>query len=37
MRVPVIELEGVWKVFGDRSNEAMAAIRSEGLEKPEVL
>ena len=37
MNQPVVELEGVWKVFGDRAPEAMAAIRSEGLGKPEVL
>ncbi|NRB03780.1 MAG: glycine betaine/L-proline ABC transporter ATP-binding protein [Rhodobacteraceae bacterium] len=33
----VVELEGVWKVFGERAQEAMAAIRAEGLGKPEVL
>ncbi len=33
----VVELEGVWKVFGERSREAMQAIRDEGLGKAEVL
>lgn len=37
MSEPVVELEGVWKVFGDRADEAMKAIRNEGLSKPEVL
>ncbi len=33
----VVELESVWKVFGDRSAEAMEAIRTEGIGKAEVL
>ncbi len=33
----VVELENVWKVFGERADEAMAAIRAEGIGKPEVL
>jgi len=33
----VIVLSDVWKIFGDRAEEAMAAIKSEGLTKPEVL
>jgi glycine betaine/proline transport system ATP-binding protein len=33
----VVELDGVWKVFGDRADEAMKAIRAEGIGKPEVL
>ncbi len=33
----VVELENVWKVFGTRSKEAMAAIRAEGIGKAEVL
>ncbi len=33
----VVELEGVWKVFGDRAPEAMAAIRAKGIGKAEVL
>jgi glycine betaine/proline transport system ATP-binding protein len=34
---PVIKLDNVWKIFGNRAEEAMAAIKSEGLTKPEVL
>jgi glycine betaine/proline transport system ATP-binding protein len=33
----VVKLDGVWKVFGDRADEAMKAIRAEGIGKPEVL
>ena len=33
----VVEIENVWKVFGDRAEEAMQAIRNEGLSKGEVL
>ncbi len=33
----VIVLDDVWKIFGDRHQEAMAAVKSEGLTKPEVL
>lgn len=33
----VIVLESVWKIFGDRADEAMQAIKSRGLGKPEVL
>ena len=33
----VIKLDDVWKIFGDRANEAMQAIKEEGLTKPEVL
>ncbi len=33
----VISLNSVWKVFGARSEEAMAAIQKENLTKPEVL
>ncbi|MEO0773685.1 MAG: betaine/proline/choline family ABC transporter ATP-binding protein [Pseudomonadota bacterium] len=33
----VIDLQGVWKIFGARQDEAMAAIRDRGLTKPEVL
>ncbi|MGI9502664.1 MAG: ATP-binding cassette domain-containing protein, partial [Geminicoccaceae bacterium] len=33
----VIELEAVWKIFGERAEEAMRAIETEGLGKPEVL
>ena len=37
MSETVIELDGVWKIFGDRAQEAMAAIQAEGLGKAEVL
>ncbi len=33
----VIEIENVWKIFGDRASEALQAIRSEGLSKAQVL
>ena len=33
----VIDLQGVWKIFGARQDEAMAAIRARGLTKPQVL
>ena len=33
----VIDLQGVWKIFGTRDREAMSAIRERGLTKPEVL
>ncbi len=33
----VVELEHVWKVFGDKSGPAMEAIRAEGISKAEVL
>lgn len=33
----VIRLDGVWKVFGDRADEAIEAIQSRGLSKTEVL
>ena len=37
MNEDVIILEDVWKIFGNRSQEAMAAVKNEGLTKPEVL
>ena len=37
MSEPVIKLDDVWKIFGSRAEEAMAAIKAEGLSKPEVL
>ena len=37
MREAVVTLTDVWKIFGDRAEEALAAIRAEGLGKPEVL
>jgi len=33
----VVKLSNVWKIFGDRSDEAMAAIKAEGITKPQVL
>ncbi len=33
----VIVLENVWKIFGDRAQEAMKAIQEQGLSKSEVL
>lgn len=33
----VIRLENVWKVFGNRAEEALTAIRTENLNKAEVL
>ena len=33
----VIKLDDVWKIFGERAEEAMTAIKSEGLTKPQVL
>ena len=37
MRETVIRMQGVWKIFGTRVDEAMAAITREGLTKPQVL
>jgi len=37
MSEAVVELSHVWKVFGERAQEAMSAINTEGLGKPEVL
>ncbi|MEQ8654532.1 MAG: betaine/proline/choline family ABC transporter ATP-binding protein [Kiloniellales bacterium] len=34
---PMIDIAGVWKVFGARADEAMSAIRQDGLSKTEVL
>lgn len=34
---PLVECRNVWKVFGARSREALAAIREKGLGKREVL
>lgn len=34
---PVIDLAGVWKIFGAQQNEAMSAIQKDGLSKVEVL
>ncbi len=37
MQENVIELEGVWKIFGERADEAMEAVKSRDLSKAEVL
>lgn len=37
MTEAVVTLSNVWKIFGDRADEAMAAVRAEGLTKPQVL
>ena len=37
MTEDVITLHNVWKIFGDRNIEAMQAIESRDLSKPEVL
>jgi glycine betaine/proline transport system ATP-binding protein len=34
---PAIVVAGVWKIFGERADEALAAIKSEGLSKTQVL
>ncbi|MEM6891601.1 MAG: betaine/proline/choline family ABC transporter ATP-binding protein [Pseudomonadota bacterium] len=36
-REAVVEVSGVWKIFGSRANEAMAAVERDNLSKPEVL
>lgn len=33
----IIDIAGVWKIFGDHQDEAMAAIKNDGLSKAEVL
>ncbi|MEM7496482.1 MAG: glycine betaine/L-proline ABC transporter ATP-binding protein [Pseudomonadota bacterium] len=37
MSEAVVRLDSVWKVFGDRADEALDAVRREGLTKPQVL
>ena len=37
MQASAITLDGVWKVFGAKAAEAMAAIRRDGLGKAEIL
>ena len=37
MPIATIECRSVWKIFGDRANEALAAIRSRGVGKKEVF
>lgn len=32
-REDVIRCEGIWKIFGDRSRQAMEAVRTKGLSK----
>ena len=32
-----IQIEGVWKIFGDRAIEAMAAIEKDGITKQQAL
>ncbi len=34
---PVVKLENVWKIFGERSDDAMKAVLNEGLTKSQVL
>jgi len=33
----VVKLSGVWKIFGTAADQAMQAVQSEGIGKPEVL
>ncbi|MEP3348866.1 MAG: glycine betaine/L-proline ABC transporter ATP-binding protein [Marinomonas sp.] len=37
MSTDVIQLEKVWKIFGERSEEAMKAVNKEGLDKASVM
>jgi len=37
MTETVVKLTDVWKIFGARAEEAMTAVRNEGIGKPEVL
>ncbi|MGV6804485.1 MAG: quaternary amine ABC transporter ATP-binding protein [Ruegeria sp.] len=37
MTETVVKLTDVWKIFGARAEEAMDAVRNEGIGKPEVL
>lgn len=37
MSEAVVKLTDVWKIFGARAAEAMSAVKSEGIGKPEVL
>lgn len=36
MREDVIRCEGIWKIFGDKSRQAMEAVRAEGLSKKDI-
>ena len=33
----VIEIANVWKIFGDKADQALKAIQEEGLSKPQIL
>ena len=35
-REDVIRCEGIWKIFGDKSQQAMAAVRRDALSKAEI-
>ncbi|MFC3085600.1 quaternary amine ABC transporter ATP-binding protein [Tabrizicola soli] len=35
-REDVIRCEGIWKIFGDKSRQAMEAVRSQGLSKKDI-
>ena len=37
MSEAVVKLTDVWKIFGESAEEAMSAVKSEGIGKPEVL
>lgn len=37
MSETVVKVENVWKIFGDLAGEAIEAVKSEGIGKPEVL
>ena len=37
MSEAVVKLTDVWKIFGARAEEAMTAVKSQGIGKPEVL
>ncbi|SLN54341.1 Glycine betaine transport ATP-binding protein OpuAA [Roseovarius litorisediminis] len=37
MSETVVSLKDVWKIFGARADEAMQAVKNEGIGKPEVL
>ena len=37
MSETVVKLTDVWKIFGTNADKAMAAVKSEGIDKPEVL
>lgn len=37
MSETVVKLTDVWKIFGARAEEAMSAVKNEGIGKPEVL